>query len=169
MKLKKAFTLIEIIFVLIIIGILSIVALPRLAIVRDDAKVVQCLNQITLYMRDISTYYTSQGRYALDMDNMSNVKVFETIPISSIGDRGEYYFVCDKMKPTVTSADAAITFRFSKINDGMENIRTNLNAKVASVIQGSVDGDLGNLLKLKHIASDGLGIDHPITGIRIKR
>jgi type II secretory pathway pseudopilin PulG len=169
MKSKRAITMIELIFTIVIIGILSAISLPKLASTMDDAKVTQCIEQVTLYMRDISNYYTSQGRFALDMKDMSNVTVFEKIPLTSNGSQGEYYFVCDKINPTITEDDAAVTFKFSKVDDGSGNIRTNFNAKVSSLVKGTVDGDLGNLLKKKHIATDGLGIDHSITGIRVRR
>lgn len=40
-KLKKAFTMIELIFAIIIIGILASVAIPRLAATRDDAEMTK--------------------------------------------------------------------------------------------------------------------------------
>ncbi|CAA6816655.1 MAG: Unknown protein [uncultured Sulfurovum sp.] len=166
---KKAFTVMEIIFVIVILGILATVIIPRLATTRDDAKVAFCVENITLFMRDISNYYTSQGKFSLNMKHMSNIEVYETIPITESGESGEYYFVCNKIKTEMTAVDAAITFKFSKIDDGTGNLRTNLNAITSSVVQGTVDGDLGYLLNVKNIASDGLGIDHPITGIRTKR
>ena len=166
---KKAFTMIELIFVIVIIAILASVSIPRLVATRDDAKVANCVEDITIFMRDVSAYYTSQGKYALDLKDMSNIEVYETTPITSNGDAGEYYFVCDKTKSIMTSADAAITFKFSKVTDSLGNKRTNLNATMASITQGDVDGDLGYLLDKKNIATTGLGIDHAITGIRTKR
>jgi prepilin-type N-terminal cleavage/methylation domain-containing protein len=168
-KLKYAFTMIELVFVIVIIGILAAVAIPKLAATRDDAKVANCLENITVFMRDISSYYTSQGKYALKIEEMSNIEVYKSTPITAIGDNGEYYFVCEKLKNTVSPLDAAITFKFSKINDDSGNFRIKLNATVASITQGSVDGDLGYLLEKKHIATTGIGINHAITGIRIRK
>lgn len=166
---RKAFTMIELIFVIVIVGILASVVIPRLAATRDDAKVATCVESTTLFIRDISTYYTSQGKYSTNIKDMTNVEVYETTTITENGDAGEYYFVCDKTKAVMTAADAAITFKFSKVTDALGNKRANLNATMASITQGSVDGDLGYLLDKKNIATTGVGIDHAITGIRTKR
>ena len=40
-KSKKAFTMIELVFVIVIIGILAAVAVPRLAATRDDAEIAK--------------------------------------------------------------------------------------------------------------------------------
>jgi len=166
---KKAFTMIELIFVIVIIGILASFAIPRLSATRDDAKVANCIENISVFMRDISAYYTSQGKYSLNMKEMTEVEVYETTPITSSGDAGEYYFVCDKSSSFMTSADAAITFKFSKIDNDAGNLRINLNATTASITQGTVDGDFGYILDKKDIATTGAGVDHAITGIRTKR
>ena len=166
---REAFTLIEIIFVIVILGILATVVIPRLATTRDDAKVAFCTEDITLYMRDLSTYYTSQGKFSLNMKEMTNVAIHESIPITENGSSGEYYYVCNKIKKNISFSDAAVVFHFSNTVDTLGTIRINFNARAVSIIQGTVDGDLGYLLNKKNIATDGVGITHFIAGIRIKR
>ena len=58
---KKAFTMIELIFVIVIIGILAGVALPRLAATRDDAKITKTVSNLKVILYDSFSYYTSQG------------------------------------------------------------------------------------------------------------
>lgn len=59
---KKAFTMIEVIFVIVIIGILASVAIPKLAATRDDAEITDILVKTKILIKDISSFYTAKGK-----------------------------------------------------------------------------------------------------------
>jgi general secretion pathway protein G len=63
-KMKKGFTMIELIFVIVILGILAAVAIPRLAATRTDAQVSAAAADIATLYTDLGSYYTAQGQWA---------------------------------------------------------------------------------------------------------
>ena len=71
---KKGFTMIELIFVIVILGILAAVAIPNLAATRDDAEIAKTATNIQTLIADLGSYYTSQGEFNNDVKKMSNVK-----------------------------------------------------------------------------------------------
>lgn len=69
---RKAFTMIELIFVIVILGILASVAIPRLSATRDDAKVVSMAQSINQGITEIIGYATARGEVTDDLALMSN-------------------------------------------------------------------------------------------------
>ncbi len=69
---KDAFTLMEIIFVIVILGILAVVAIPKFAATRNDAKVSLMAQNIETAAMEISTYAASKGDTDKDFLVMSN-------------------------------------------------------------------------------------------------
>ena len=58
---KKGFTMIELIFVIVIIGILAAVAIPKLAATRTDAKISKTVANLRTLIEDSKNYYTANG------------------------------------------------------------------------------------------------------------
>jgi general secretion pathway protein G len=81
---KKAFTMIELIFVIVIIGILAAIAIPKLATSRDDARASKELNNLSIYINDITTYYMATGNVSA---NHTNVKLKCFLPDVSIANQ----------------------------------------------------------------------------------
>ena len=66
---KKAFTMIELIFVIVVIGVLAAIAIPRISATRDDAALAKSMTDIAVAIQDINTYYISEGKLAIDTKN----------------------------------------------------------------------------------------------------
>ncbi|MBO7370763.1 MAG: type II secretion system protein, partial [Campylobacter sp.] len=90
---KSGFSMIELVFVIVVLGILAAVALPRLTATRTDAEYVKALNDLETLIRDIQNYYYSKGAenmptlgrtnkndIYLDLKQMTNVPLDYTNP-----------------------------------------------------------------------------------------
>ncbi|HIC43138.1 MAG TPA: prepilin-type N-terminal cleavage/methylation domain-containing protein [Sulfurimonas sp.] len=98
---KYAFTMIELIFVIIILGILASVAIPKLSATRDDAKVSKTAQMIAISATEIQSYAVSKAAVTNDLSLMSNA-------INSL--------VLDN-EAVLDIPNSSVAFKMSKIND----------------------------------------------------
>ena len=93
----KAFTMIELVFVIVILGILAAVAIPKLVATRDDARTASLSTQIKSGTEELITYYTSKGGEVnfSNLDKSSQVVFNELIRkgwVGVINDRTCYLY-----------------------------------------------------------------------------
>ena len=71
---KKGFTMIELIFVIVILGILASVAIPRLAGTRTDAEISATVANLRTILSDAASYYAVNGEFgAVKWKDITNV------------------------------------------------------------------------------------------------
>ncbi len=73
---RSAFTMIELIFVIVLIGILSSVAIPRLTTTRDDAEAAKASEEVRTLISDIAVFYTANGHFD-KLSKMTNISLVD--------------------------------------------------------------------------------------------
>ena len=94
---KKAFTMIELILIIVVIGVLAAVAIPRISATRDDAVLVKTMAEIRTAIEEINAYYISQGKLALDTAN-NKVKFKEMTNAGVVDSSGDLGFFAKNEK-----------------------------------------------------------------------
>lgn len=144
---RKGFTMIELIFVIVILGILAAVAIPKLTATRDDAQIARAASDVSTAVQDIASYYTAQGSFN-GWDDMTNVQL-------NTGDG------------TTASTDGNVT-AYYKVGSTNQCISFDLNTSTLTVGSNTATGpceDAITLLTNKNIlGAGGADQDHTFGG-----
>ena len=163
---KKGFTMIELIFVIVILGILASVAVPRLAGTKADAEESAAVANLRTLVSDLNTYYVATG----DIPEATTWNQITNVPVTNDAakkpsDAGASIKVggkeCIDVKFVPESTDgntpAHITFAENNTNKddsvckkvlASASIQAYLNSKVDGV-EGAGAMPIGSSIKLK--------------------
>ena len=123
-KSRNAFTMIELIFTIIIIAILAVVAIPKFATMRNDAKTSEVVQNIMIGAVEITSYAVANGKTEDDLTLMSDA-------MQSLSNSGE---------ATLTNKKAVISV--GGISDCLTlEIVTDTNDDNLTITLGSANGD----------------------------
>ena len=81
---KKGFTMIELIFVIVILGILASVAVPRLAGTKADAEISAAVANLRTLVNDANVYHVAHGGFGT-APNIAKWKDITNVPLKDHG------------------------------------------------------------------------------------
>ncbi len=134
---RTGFTMIELIFVIVILGILAAVAIPKLSATRTDAKVSTYASDVATALSDMGSYYTAHGEFGT-VEEMTNVKFYDTVPnvISNTGISANPVYFIDSAKTSCLSFHGGLdgNITIASVSNATSECK-GLNLAVANLIK----------------------------------
>ena len=146
---RHAFTMVELIFVIVVIGILASVAVVKLAATRDDARLAVGINNAKQAVADIGAYYTAKGEFGA-FQEMTNINLI-------IKNKRRSFYQVEKQN----------CIRFQLLNQrkfpGVMTVKIERKGTRRSKVCKAVSDELATL----GIAAKGKGVKHEFGGFLI--
>lgn len=77
---KSAFTMIELVFVIVILGVLASIAIPRLGATRDDASATKATAEIRNSLNELTAYYIINSNFSKEGEISASGDVAQMSP-----------------------------------------------------------------------------------------
>ena len=123
---RAGFTMIELIFVIVILGILAAVAVPKLSATRTDAQAAKISSNAATLVSELGTFYTAQGTFKKkSTDNITNIKL--QAADTDLEDNDSIVLADD-------NNNTCITVKFNNVADG--NVTVSADSTTSSVCKG---------------------------------
>ena len=121
---RKGFTLIELLIVVVIIGILAAIAIPKFAATKDKAKLASVKTDIRNFMTAEEAYFSDYATYG----TFAQVQAASNFTLSS-GNTGAATAIASGFTVTVTN---------SSITSALNECTTQVGGGVASTLDGTI-------------------------------
>ncbi len=116
-KSKNAFTMIELIFVIVILGILAAVVIPRLAATRGDAKVASEVSNASIALQNLGSEFTARGAFTnYTVNDADNTVECFTFTLNSAVDGNITLAPIGASSPTCSTQELTAVINLASIN-----------------------------------------------------